>query len=227
MRLHRFFIEESISGKIIKIFDENILHQMKNVFRLKVGDFVILFDGSGKDFECETLLLSKKEGNFEVKEIRDAYIPEKKVELYLSVIKKDNFELAARQAVEVGVSKIVPVISERSEKKNIDMERLSRIMKEASEQCGRGDVPKIVNIISFENIFDDGVEDFIVFDISGEKIKNIEIKNVKILVGPEGGWSENERKIFEDKKIKTVSLGETVLRAETAAVVASGVVMLS
>ncbi len=259
MRLHRFYIEEKIEaktffeknvrptesvqssqfrGKEVKIFDENLLHQMKSVFRLEKGDKVVFFDGSavqndqpgvghlaGRDFECEIQILAKKEGVFEVLAEKPAYIPEKTVTLYLSVIKKDNFELASRMATEIGVSKIVPLLSERSEKKNLDIERLKRIVKEASEQCGRGNLPEVAGITNLELGITNSIqetEEIFVADFGGESIRNLKfvISNCAIFIGAEGGWSDSERELFRSKGAKFISLGETVLRAETAVVVA-------
>lgn len=225
MRLHRFYIEEKIGGKgEMKIFDESLLHQMKSVFRLEAGDRVVLFDGEGSDYECEIKILAKKEGVFEVVEKRDVFVSEKKVTLYLSIIKKDNFELASRMATEIGVSKIVPVLTERSEKKNIDTERLQRIVKEASEQCGRGDVPEVGEIINFDEIVFEG--EIIVADQASAKIGELKspvaTTHLSLFIGPEGGWTDSEREFFKSKGAKFTSLGSTVLRAETAVAVASG-----
>jgi len=228
MRLHRFYIEEKIEGKKeIEIFDEAILHQMKNVFRLEKGDRVIFFDGEGRDYECITELISKKEGKFIVEKIVDVFIPDKKVTLFISLIKKENFELAIEKATELGVSKIVPIISERVQKKNIDLSRCRRIIKEASEQCGRGDLPEISEPIELENIFNDDIENFIAFDMSGKKMSesNFSVLSPKLLIGPEGGWSDSELNFFQEKNISLYSLGQTVLRAETAAIVATAFIL--
>lgn len=226
MRLHRFFVKEKVnkSRDIIKISEERIVHQVRNVFRLKTGDKVIIFDGSGSDFECEILDADKKNFELKVIEERKVFVPQKQVTLFMSVIRKENFELVCEKATELGVTKIVPIVTERTLQKNLNRERIEKILIEASEQCGRGDVPefgketKLLDVLEEENLF--------VCDMGGEDLKNLNIqsKDSKILIGPEGGWSEDEREKFKDKKIKTVSLGETVLRAETAAIV--GVALL-
>lgn len=221
MRLHRFFIEENIGNeKTIKMFDEALLHQMKNVFRLEAGKRVIFFDGTGNDYECEIKILAKKEGEFEVVETKESFMPEKKVSLYLSIIKKDNFELASRQATELGVSEIIPVLTERSEKKNIDLERVRRIVKEASEQSGRGNVPITAGVTNLELAITNANGEILVADFGGIEIKDLKLEtfNLQLFVGPEGGWSEVERDFFKNKNVKFISLGPTVLRAETAVV---------
>lgn len=242
MRLHRFYIEHDLKNKAqIEILDEAILHQMKNVFRLEKacpplpraagdgrrGDRVIFFDGGGKDYECIVELLSKKEGKFVVEKISDVFIPEKKVTLYMSLIKKENFELVIEKATELGVSRIIPLITERVQKKNIDLARCRRIIKEASEQCGRGDLPEISEPITLEEVFKADVSGLIAFDMSGLGLNNLKLKteNSKLLIGPEGGWSDSELTLFREKNISLYSLGQTVLRAETAAIVATAFIL--
>lgn len=229
MRLHRFYIEEKLEGKKeLKIFDEDLLHQMKSVFRLEKGDRVVLFDGEGVDYECEIEVLAKKEGVFKIVDEKSAYIPEKKITLFLSLIKKDNFELASRMATEIGVSKIVPVLTERSEKKNIDIERLRRIVKEASEQCGRATLPEVASVESLKLIVESLEDEIFVADFGGAKISTLKLDNFKtfnLFVGPEGGWTDSERELFKSKGAKFISLGETVLRAETAVAVASALIL--
>ena len=260
MRLHRFYIEEKLvslqspylDGRqlMVRVDDEGLLHQMRDVFRLKKDDEVIFFDGEGMDITFRIEMLSKKEGIFvKEKEERSAGHGNTRrsyITLIMALIKKDNFELVLQKCTELGVSRFVPVLAERSEKKNIDMERAKRIIKEASEQCGRGDIPTIGEIKKLDEIL--GEENLIVFDASGTlsfacltarqgeglgealKSSKSDLKHLNpkvrplgfaILIGPEGGWSEREIKMFQDRKIPIYKLGELTLRAETAAIVAS------
>ncbi|MES2059471.1 MAG: RsmE family RNA methyltransferase, partial [Patescibacteria group bacterium] len=160
MRLHRFYIEEKLAGKSeVKIFDEALLHQLKDVFRLQKGDSVIFFDGEGSDVTYRIEMISKKEGAFAKESESKSIMPESKIALYMALIKKDNFELVLQKCTELGVSKFVPIMAERSEKKNIDMDRAKRIIKEASEQCGRGDLPELSEIKSLEEILNENDHD--------------------------------------------------------------------
>lgn len=229
MRLHRFYTTQTIGTKTsfdtdvrpreIEISEERIVHQVRNVFRLGSGDKIILFNGEGVDFESEITDVSKSNLKVKILNSRKVYVPEKKITLFLSIIKKENFELVCEKATELGVTSIVPVITERTLQKNLNRERVEKILIEASEQCGRGDIPTFLESQKLENVLD--VENLIVCDIGGSKIKDQrpETKDVGLLIGPEGGWSETEREMFKVHKLKTVSLGDTVLRAETAAIV--------
>ncbi|HYC34176.1 MAG TPA: RsmE family RNA methyltransferase [Candidatus Paceibacterota bacterium] len=217
MRLHRFYTTEKIEGNEIEISEKRIVHQVRNVFRLGVGDKIIVFNGNARDYESEIVAEDKKSLKLKILKETETFVPKKRVTLFMSVIKKENFELVCEKATELGVSEIVPVISERTLMKNLNPERIEKILIEASEQCGRGDIPTLKDARKLTDVLTE--ENLIVCDMGGEKIENQE-SEIKILVGPEGGWSEEERKLFKDKNLKIVSLGETVLRAETAAIAA-------
>lgn len=223
MRLHRFYIQDELSeGAEITSLDQERIHQWLSVFRFTAGDRVILFNGNGFEYEAEFLELHKKKAVLQVGEKSIAWTPEKKIVLYMSVIKKDLFELVVEKATELGVSEIVPVFTQRSVVKNLNMERLERIAIEASEQCGRGDVPNIHEIKKLDEVLDGSVDGLMVLDMGGENLSanNVDANYLGILIGPEGGWDEAERKMFQEKGIKSLSLGPTTLRGETAAIVA-------
>jgi 16S rRNA (uracil1498-N3)-methyltransferase len=138
MRLHRFYIEQKVGEeKVITLTDSSLIHQILNVFRLRSGSEIIIFDGSGFEYVSQIISISKKELKLEIISSSTRAEETKKVSLYLALIKKGNFELAVEKATELGVTDIHPIISERSEKKGINMERLQKIVKEASEQSGR------------------------------------------------------------------------------------------
>lgn len=231
MRLHRFYIIEkvSIDEKLI-VTDERVVHQVRNVFRLGKGDSVILFCGDGFDYVSEIESSEKNSLVFIPKEKKNIPKTSKEVHVYLACIRKERFEWAVEKLTELGVATITPVETERSEHTHLNIERLRKIAIEASEQCGRGNVPDISAVKSLEltvNSINEG--EILVADFGGEKISKVLTPNflsINYLVGPEGGWSESERELFMSKKINTVSLGETVLRAETAAIVGCAILTL-
>src|SRR3989338_5215426 len=160
MRLHRFYIDKKIEGKEVFVKEERLLNQWRKVFRYKTGDRVILFDGSGMEFIGELKDLKKEEVKIEILEEREGILPKKigrEIVLCQSLIKKDKMEWVVEKATELGVSKIVPIISERSEKKGFNLERAKKIAIEASEQCGRADVPEICEIQKLETILSDAI----------------------------------------------------------------------
>ncbi len=225
MRLHRFFVKENIGGNTeIEISEERIVHQVRNVFRLGVGDKIVIFNGDGEDHECEIISASPKNLKLEIRNSKKGIMSKKDVTLFMSLIKKENFELVCEKATEIGVKKIVPVVTDRVTLKNLNRDRIEKILVESSEQCGRGDIPVLGEVINLQDpIFKSG-ESIFVADFGGESFETYKLTNLKtygLLIGPEGGWTEEERKLFKEKNFKIFSLGETTLRAETAAIVAT------
>ncbi|MDB5239219.1 MAG: hypothetical protein JWO00_554 [Candidatus Parcubacteria bacterium] len=233
MRLHRFFIAETIGGKAeISVSSAELAHQMSHVFRLGKGDHIILFDGSGSDSECEILEIGKETLKFRVVSSEASrYMPSRKVYLYAAIVKKGNFEFIVEKATELGVTDIIPVMAERSEKKSLNEERLTKIAVEASEQSGRGSVPKIHGITSLGDSINHAKKETDTqeaFHTEGEPFDSAVVSKtgaVAIFIGPEGGWSPSELELFHAQCIDVACLGAQVLRAETAVIAALSVVV--
>jgi RsmE family RNA methyltransferase len=162
--------------------------------------------------------------------------PKVKVTILMSLIKNDNFDLVLQKATELGVTQIVPVITERTIKKDLNMQRSQRILVEASEQCGRVDVPVITPVKRLKEALSELSESktkevgVFVCNMGGTNIKDIlskknTYKDLVFLIGPEGGWSPKEIALFDGAKIKSVSINQNVLRAETAVLALLAVVL--
>lgn len=224
MRLNRFYLENFSNDQKIEMKDCSVFHQIKNVLKMKVGEQVSFFNQ-----EIESIYkieeISKKiiifiwqnnvENNFKLK---------REIILFQSLIKKDKMEWVVQKATELGVSKIVPVISRRSEKKDINLERLNKIIIEAVEQCGRRDLPLISEPLKFSDIWIEARGLVFLGDGSGsdmvETIKKNEenSKKISIIVGPEGGFEKSEIDLAKKNKAKIVRLNNYILRSETASV---------
>lgn len=234
MKLNRFYIGIENEGKkdryIINenkcvLFLDSLLHQLRSVFRFTKGDECIFFDNKQNEYHVKLEVIQKDRGEFEI--LSKAHINEdvNNVSLYLSVIKKDLFEMVAQKATEIGVSKIIPIQTERSVVKNLRIDRLEKIVIEATEQSGGVVVPEIGEIISLEDALNFSKEEgskILIADItekdSLEKDKNIDDK-VSLFIGPEGGWGIKDQKIFSGFDVTKIYLGDKILRAETAAIV--------
>lgn len=227
MRLHRFYIDGQI-GKEVRIDDKELLHQWLKVFRLKASDRVIVFNGGEHEYEGYFKVLAKNEAVLVIdKERKVKNSVNTELHLFQSIIKKDNFELVVEKCTEIGVTSFHPLISERSEKKDLNIERLNKIAKEAAEQSGKTVLPKIFNPESLEKVISGFDGELFVLDFDAPNFSEQKFgAKVGILIGPEGGWSENERDLFEHKKIKSISLGSQILRAETAAIALSALILL-
>ena len=229
MRLHRFFVSKKIERETLFIEDEALVHQWRNVFRLGVGDRVILFDGSGDEFILEIKKITKDKAELNILEKRKGIISEKEISLFVGIPKKDKFEWIVEKATELGVSHITPMITERSEKKDINNVRINKIIIEASEQSGRATLPILHEVDTLEKALSGIKIPLIVCDGSGEKsTEKIFSKDNKlsIFIGPEGGFTEKELLIFKNNNAKIISLGDQTLRTETAAVSALSLALL-
>lgn len=233
MRLHRFYIDKPITDKTFDVTDKDMVHQWKKVFRYNVGSQVIVFDGGGFDFTCIITSLRNLGATLTVLNKKEVVKPPKNIWLCVSLLKKDNFELVVQKAVEIGVSHIVPILFDKSEKKKINKDRLEKIIKEASEQSGRSDLAKVENVSELEDLLSSGIlpQEKIFFDREKPPIKdylnsNINQYSFAIFIGPEGGFSEKDLKTFEKYNISGFELGKTTLRAETASIVASSLFLI-
>lgn len=232
MRLNRFIGEYDLSLQRVEITEHETVKQIRNVLKLKVGEKIILGDGEGREAEVTILAITSKSVIGIIEKIKHVEENTRKVHLYLAILKKENFELAVQKAVEVGVSSITPVITERTIKTGLNMERLNKIIKEASEQSGRSIVPTLSPIIKFEDALEAGKnsEEKIIFHLvntpycpskDSGSTTNKKANNVSIFIGPEGGFTPKEINSAKDAGYDVASLGSSTLRGETAAVVAT------
>lgn len=225
MKLHRFYIEETIGNTDqIRIASRSVRWQAINVLRNGLGDSVKIFDNSGFDYEVVIVGYDNYTMTCDVKKkILNKVLPKRDVILFASIVKKSNFEWIVEKATELGVASIVPIISTRSEKKDLNMERLNKISIEASEQSGRGTIPVIGEIVKLEEVFLTLKAKAIAFHTEGEVFKKEDLTEdeaVSAFVGPEGGWTPEEIEMFHKNNVLVRNLGPQVLRAETAVVAA-------
>lgn len=236
MRLHRFFIEQKIAPPAggearVVVKDEKLLHQWRNVLRLKTGNEVILFDGFGQDHRGELASLQKHKAVCLVREsTKSVATPAMQLCLFTSLIKKDRFEWLLEKTTELGVTQIRPVIADRSEVKKFNLARAKEIVREAAEQSGRGSLPALYEPMELQNVFKE-YQFFtsIAFDPHGESFKKDgygKKEKIGAFIGPEGGWSARELELFRAKKVPVFSLGSPTLRAETAAVAVAALLLL-
>src|SRR3972149_176443 len=229
MKLHRFIGNFDLQKQEIEIKDNKIIKQIKDVLELKVDDLVILGDGRGQSAKVRLDKIYQEKITGQVLEVHTEKEIAKKVHLYLAILKKENFELAAQKAVECGVSSITPIITERTIKTGLNLPRLEKIILEGSQQCGQNLTPTISPILNFEDtlkkaegekiIFHPGAKEYIPDPEKNGAGKNA--KNVSIFIGPEGGLTEREIELAKDCGFSVASLGSLILTGVTAALVAT------
>jgi len=222
MKLQRFFNEEKLSGKnSLVITRESLVGQLKKVFRFVKGDEIVLFDNSGFDFNY---VIEGYEGDgvsLTLKKVTENIVlPLKVTYLFVSLVKKDNFEWICQKATELGVSHIIPLVSERTEKKDINIERIQKIIIEAAEQSGRGTLPVLCPISDLESALLKyaHIKSIAWHTLAPKFVPRDLEENLGAYIGPEGGWSPAEEEIFKKHGVHARSLGPQVLRSETAVV---------
>ncbi len=229
MKKIRLFISEKNLGlgTRIKLRDNDFDYLIK-VMRQKIGDRFFIFNGLDGEFVAQITEIEKKSLSVEVgKKISDLKkVPN--VTLAFAVIKNVRIDFVAEKATELGVARFQPILTQRTIVDKINLERFSANVKEACEQCERNDFPEIFPLKKLEKFLcEDGIEKkiLILCDESGQGAKASEVlpalrdreKEIVVLIGPEGGFSESEfSKMRQLKNLFAISLGPRILRADTA-----------
>lgn len=231
MKVHRFYCNQHLGDRTIVLGDGDLTRQIFAVLKLKKGELICLFNGDGQDYlYClEVVARHEAHASFVRAENNLAEIS-REVVLYCSILKKENFEIVAQKATEIGVKKIVPIVSDNTIKLQLNLERIRKIVLEATEQSGRNFVPKISEPINFETLAKNlAPEEVCLFcDFDGKGVNDLNLGShgaVNIFIGPEGGWSQFERDFAKQRNFLKLSLGGSTLRAETAAIVACAFVV--
>ena len=218
--------------------DGDEFNHIANVLRYKVGDVLNVIDGSGTDYTCKILEINKKNLVLIVEGLKDCNAETKNnVTVYQALVKGDKFELIIQKLTELGVKKLVPFHSEFCQVKpnTTRLDRLEKISIEALKQCGRAKKVEIDNILTFEKMVDSLKNyDTVIFAYENATLSLSKqmfstektCKNVAIIVGSEGGFSKTEVDLLlKLPNLKMVTMGNRILRAETASIALTSVVM--
>ncbi len=231
----RFFTEpENIKDNIITLSGDDAGH-ISRVLRSKIGETLTVCDGTGNDYEAEIVEISEKSVRLEIKKttFTDSE-PSLKITLYQGLPKGDKMELIIQKCVELGVTRIVPVNTERcivkldknKEKKKTD--RWQKISESAAKQSGRGIIPEIGSVMSFAEAVKEASEmDRVMIPYELEEnrglkefLKDFDGRSLGIFIGPEGGFAAEEIERALNSGIMPVTLGKRILRTETAGMTA-------
>ncbi len=232
MSIIRLYFPDKIQSDLSSHLPKEQTHYIKDVMRLKIGDKLSIFNISG---EWNAIIQSyeKKGARIKVmKKVREKE-SEKNIWLAFSPIKQNPLNFIIQKGTELGIQKFIPILTERSMVREINIERIKKIIVEASEQSNRISVPEINSPKSLKDfLLQFPKNGYLIFcDINSDKNslkKILEKKNntpLCILIGPEGDFSENERKmIIEQTQTFSISLAKNILKAETAALSAIAIV---
>ena len=217
----RLFFKENLSDNLNSNLDKSQSHYISKVMRIKEGESFSLFNDSG-EWEAKINEIKKGIVNFIiVKKLKNS---ENNREIWLAFtpIKLNYLNFMIQKATELGVTKFIPILSERTMVRDLNSERLNKVIIEASEQSNRIKLPKLEKLVKFKDFIKLYKDTDIVFgdlNSSNDQIKINKDSPVCILIGPEGDFSENERKeILDLKNVKSLKINKNILRAETAAI---------
>ena len=228
----RLYFPEKIQSDLSSHLPMEQTHYVKDVMRLKIGDKLSIFNSLG---EWVAVIESYEKNGAKIKimeKVRDKD-NEKNIWLAFSPIKQNPLNFVIQKGTELGVQRFIPILSERTVVREINTERIKKIIVEASEQSNRISVPEINKPESLKNFLSTfskkGCLIFCDINSNQKNLKNILEKKINgpacILIGPEGDFSENEKKTIIDlNQTYSISLAKNILKAETAALSAITIV---
>jgi len=227
----RLFFSESLSLNLSSKLNRSQSHYLTKVMRVKVGELFSLFNQSG-EWEAKINEISKGIVEFTVlKKLREKD-NEKDIWLAFTPIKSNFFSFMIQKATELGVTKFLPIITDRTIVRKINYERIEKIIIEASEQSNRIKVPKVEKVQNLNSFLEKNNSKInIIFGDLNTKNQNLdpkikkEDKPICIIIGPEGDFTESEREqILNFKDVQSLKINNNILRTETAAISAISIV---
>lgn len=230
--LPRVYIDESLTqNKEISIQDQ-LLHYLKQVMRLKTEQLIRVFNAQDGEFLAKITSIDRSEMLIKPDhKIRTPYSDPPLI-LAICIIKPERFSEAIRSAIQIGVTKIIPVISSRTQFKSIARKKIEKIILQSIQQSERFKITELSPILTVTELMKKNIEQIIFANESENELNKInkitEFANeICVLIGPEGGFTEEENKLIKsNKNVRSVSLGSSVLRAETASTCALACVQM-
>ncbi|WP_341755439.1 16S rRNA (uracil(1498)-N(3))-methyltransferase [Candidatus Tisiphia endosymbiont of Ptychoptera albimana] len=227
-RLHRIYS----NTKLIENYSLNLVkehsHYLKTVLRLKIGDHFRIFNGTDGEFIAQITGITKNNLHVGLTNILRKATVEPELTLGISIIKSDRMLDAIDMAVQLGVTKIIPLIAERSQFRTVNTQRLMKCIIESTEQSERLIPCILMPVVSLSLFLEQTLDNSIIYANENEDENNTLLKimpiyssdisaNLSVVVGPEGGFSQNELQMLSLRpNTLSISLGSNILRTETA-----------
>ena len=217
----RLFFSESLSINLSSKLDKSQSHYLSKVMRVNTGEKFSLFNQNG-EWEAKIDKIIKGIVEFSISKKIRSNTNEKEIWLAFAPIKLNYLNLMIQKATELGVTKFIPILTERTIVRKINEKRVNKIIIEASEQSNRLKVPQLEEIIKLDDFLKFNQKTNIIFGDLNTNNKKLNIKSTEpicILIGPEGDFTTQEReKILKLKNIIPLKINENILRSETAAI---------
>jgi len=236
--MHRFFIPPEWIDQERVVIKGELVHQLRDVLRLRGGDHIAVLDNTGWEYEVAVARVTRAHVAGVICEKRSVAEPGTRITLYQALLKGSKFEFILQKCTELGVSGFVPVLCERcvvGHPRGGKAGRWQRIIAEAAEQSGRGKLPGLepavpfpqacraaagVSLLAWEGKGASGLRPVLRSEISAKSPLE-----VNLFIGPEGGFSPSEAEFAQGCGILPITLGSRVLRAETAGLVAATAIL--
>jgi 16S rRNA (uracil1498-N3)-methyltransferase len=217
----RLFFPESLSINLTAKLNKSQSHYASKVMRVKVSEVFSLFNSSG-EWEAKILNISKSIVEFNI--IKQLRQKESTKELWLafSPIKSNYFNFMIQKATELGITKFLPIIFDRTVVRKINKERIEKVIIEAAEQSNRINVPSVEEPQNLKSFLNNKID--LIFTDLNSKNKKLDLEKLTenptcIIIGPEGDFSETEREqILSFKNVQPIKINENILRSETAVI---------
>ena len=217
----RLFFKDSLSLNLISKLDKSQSRYVNKVMRISIGESFSLFNQSG-EWEAKIKDINKGIVEFSIINKLRSTNSEREIWLAFAPVKLNYLNLMIQKATELGITKFIPILTERTIVRNLNEKRLNKIIIEASEQSNRLIVPNLEKLTKLDNFLRSNQNTNIIFGDLNTNNTKINIKNTEplcILIGPEGDFSFKERKnILKLKKLIPLKINENILRSETAAI---------
>ena len=233
VRKIRLYFKKELKDDLISSLSSKQSHYIKNVMRVKQGDIISLFNSNDGEWDARIINHKRDSTEFKIEKISRSQEFENNLWLAFSPIKKIPLDMMIQKTTELGIQKFIPILCERSAVKDININRVKKIIVEASEQSNRLSIPEIKNMESIKDFLNhfpkNGSIIFCDINCREKNLKQTLSKKIEgpicILVGPEGDFSEMERQLIIDlDQSSSLSLASNILRAETAAIAAVTIV---
>lgn len=238
---HRFFVSESgFKDQNVRLSAEQA-HQVCHVLRLKAGDGIVVLDNAGSEYDLTLTTVTKREAIGQITGKRPATgEPKVQITLFQSLLAREKFEWVLQKGTEVGVTRFIPMQTERSiaRARQIDAKKLTRwqrIVTEAAEQSHRGRIPEIEEAATWDQVLSQlgHFDRSLIAATSGQTRSLKEAlrpddkppSSVAVLIGPEGGFSDDEVRQTRESGAVPIGLGPRILRTETAAMVLPALIL--
>lgn len=222
MKIHRFYVGQTQLEDSLVIRDQGLTRQWVKVLRFQPGQHIQLFNADQIERRYQIIAVNNHAVELTVVSEVVASRPDRELYVLWSLLKSDHNDLVLQKCTELGASHFVPLISQRTIRRDYNVERGTKIVIEAAEQCGRVDVPIVHAPLTVEAALEKYKSQARLYACQQGSAAALQSDgSVGVLLGPEGGWAEPELELFSRLELPMIGLGLFTLRAETAAIVAT------